>query len=1111
MAESNKYTWIPAYEAIATRLLDFEGKQNELTAIVQNVIGDSFDKMDPLTFFSMFNGKLRREDRRIEAVEKVVWAIPITDARQWRFWGGEAGQVEDNWSVFRSALVFADMPSAETRAQLIRGFDAAKARKNVGNSNLSMALYWARPKSYLPLDGNTQAYLRNRYGIVVPAQLTGESYLQLVDEVRATTGASFTDISYAAWELGGWIPAPSEWDPGVNADRWEGLLGDPSIADKSVLISLKCMAEHPKGVTCAELADEYGRGPAFYSNAITALGRRVSDRLGIEPQEVEKGKYWPVACVGNYVAKRRKGTFEWRLRGEVLEAVRRLDLTGVTAHEPDDAEPWFDEGRLRRLIGLYKADFGRFRGNSAPKGDQESYKWDRVANFQENWDIDADDFSGHATAALKPAAQGMGQLLGSGHEYSFDRLMKLLVFDEEGVRDAFKALYDTTSDIAASYEAFTKCVNDLVGRYNESSGSTMDDAYQNAKAASVYLFFRYPERYHYYKPTVADSLCAAVGSVLPSDPTARFVAYEALCDAMMPAVMSDRGLVALSDSVLDGRQLAADPAHHLLLQDIGYYCDAYMKDWHPDWEDLLEDADGTNPVEVEPPMTAQKRPNNIILYGPPGTGKTFYVPALAWLISKGVKPTLSAVKALSNEELADAKAWYDSQVADRDGGQVAFTTFHQSYDYEEFIEGIRPSIATDDDSEDSVSGVTYSYEDGIFKSFCRRASKPITTEAANDFGFNANPAVWKVSLAGTGPNPVRTECLANGHIRIGWDDYGAEITDDTDFSLYGGKKVLNAFIARMRKGDIVLSCFSQTTIDAIGVVTGDVEWHDEYDKYRRLREVKWIATGLDFDIVQEFDLPIMTLSAVYRLNRLSEPDVLSILDNTGATKQKVTLPNERPYIFVIDEINRGSVSKVFGELITLIEVTKREGMPEQQVAILPYTKEPFSVPSNVHIIGTMNTADRSIALMDTALRRRFSFVEVMPDPSLLGGLNVDGVDVARMLSVMNDRIELLYDREHTLGHAYFMGLRDAPTVGCLRDIFRDRIIPLLQEYFFDDYGKIRSVLGAAADDFIERRDTAGVFWEGDAGRYDTMESYRVREIPSNPEAYARIYQSGIGA
>lgn len=237
---------------------------------------------------------------------------------------------------------------------------------------------------------------------------------------------------------------------------------------------------------------------------------------------------------------------------------------------------------------------------------------------------------------------------------------------------------------------------------------------------------------------------------------------------------------------------------------------------------------------------------------------------------------------------------------------------------------------------------------------------------------------------------------------------------------------MNAFITKMRKGDIVLSCYSATTIDAIGVITGDVEWHEEYNHYRRLRTVNWIAKGLNFDIVSEFDLPTLTLSTVYRL-KLDVSQVLQVLDKVGKTKVKVTSHETRPHVFIIDEINRGNVSKVFGELITLLEEDKREGEAQELSVTLPYSGKPFSVPPNVYVIGTMNTADRSIALMDTALRRRFSFTEVMPDSSVLDGIEVEGVDIPRMLDAMNRRIELLYDREHTLGHAYFIPLKNDPS------------------------------------------------------------------------------------
>ena len=206
--------------------------------------------------------------------------------------------------------------------------------------------------------------------------------------------------------------------------------------------------------------------------------------------------------------------------------------------------------------------------------------------------------------------------------------------------------------------------------------------------------------------------------------------------------------------------------------------------------------------------------------------------------------------------------------------------------------------------------------------------------------------------------------------------------------------------------------------------------------------------------------------------------------------------NKEPYVFIIDEINRGNISKIFGELITLIETTKRAGKEECISTKLPYSNEEFTVPDNVYIIGTMNTADRSIALMDTALRRRFKFEEMLPNYDLLKDIFVEDkgvkVNIGAMLKVINERIEYLYDREHTIGHAVFLELKENNNIDKLENIFKKSVIPLLQEYFYEDYDKIRLVLGDNAKDedeqfiFAESIKPKDVF-EGDIGDIDIPE------------------------
>ena len=223
---------------------------------------------------------------------------------------------------------------------------------------------------------------------------------------------------------------------------------------------------------------------------------------------------------------------------------------------------------------------------------------------------------------------------------------------------------------------------------------------------------------------------------------------------------------------------------------------------------------------------------------------------------------------------------------------------------------------------------------------------------------------------------------------------------------------------------------------------------------------------------------------------------------------KALADEESNYLLIADEINRGNISRVFGELITLLEPSKRLGAQEERTTVLPYSGEPFGVPDNLYVLGTMNTADRSLTQIDTALRRRFEFVEVSPDPSLIEPaiLETDegAIELRLILEAMNARIGALYDRDHAIGHSYLMGV---DSFAELKNRFELKIIPLLQEYFYDDYSKIRLVLNdnSDTDGFVVREGLAAQY----LGNLGTIEEPLVLGRSRNwrPNHFMAIYGS----
>ena len=455
-----------------------------------------------------------------------------------------------------------------------------------------------------------------------------------------------------------------------------------------------------------------------------------------------------------------------------------------------------------------------------------------------------------------------------------------------------------------------------------------------------------------------------------------------------------------------------------------------------------------------------ERRKNIVLYGAPGTGKTYDVPELAVRLCD---PAFMATGP-RREEIVSR---YNQLKTEK---RIAFTTFHQSLDYEDWIEGLRAVV-------NEASQVTYEIENGVFKRLCEAAER--SKLEGNQYGINSESDVWKVSLKRTGDNDVRKDCMENGYIRIGWDEYGDEISDETDGSSRNdkGKTILNAYINKMKVGDIVMSCYSSKEIDAIGVITGDYRYDESLPAYKRIRPVHWLIKGKRENIVETNDGKEMVESTVYRLKSISIGDVEAILEKHGVFIDQEK--DDKPYVMVIDELNRGNVSKVFGELITLLEADKRKGRINAESVVLPYSKKAFHIPNNVYLIATMNTADRSLGSLDYAIRRRFAFIAEKPFGLEVEGFDEDLFEKVSSLFVKNfdeykesgwdltmklepaDTLSEEYKPEDVwIGHSYFL-MQDEEGEDNTSNRLLYEIIPLLEEYVRD------GVLTAEAQDVID--------------------------------------------
>ena len=419
---------------------------------------------------------------------------------------------------------------------------------------------------------------------------------------------------------------------------------------------------------------------------------------------------------------------------------------------------------------------------------------------------------------------------------------------------------------------------------------------------------------------------------------------------------------------------------------------------------------------------------NQILYGPPGTGKTYGTidKALEILCERGEIDSIP-------QERDEKKKKFDEFMGQ---GQISFVTFHQSYGYEDFVEGIRPRLSGENDESQISEKMEYEIKDGIFKSMCKKANENYENSQKDSSEVRQE---------------VEFEILIKKYVEyVEYQLEKGEYISLKDEHLNTDKKIIDIHFYKNGAFASFIFATNENAQQANKEYLYIETIKENYQKFKN----KEIKTWRDIKPTKQ-SLSLSHAKAKFYFSLCNK--ILEFEKTLDKTTLESTLDNHlKPYILIIDEINRGNISKILGELITLLEPSKRKGEKEALEVTLPYSQEPFSVPNNLYIIGTMNTADRSIALLDTALRRRFEFIEMMPDFSKLSA-DCDGVDLQKLLKVMNNRIEFLLDRERTIGHAFFI---DVKNLSDLKAVFKNKILPLLQEYFYDDYAKINAVLNS---------------------------------------------------
>ena len=800
----------------------------------------------------------------------------------------------------------------------------------------------------------------------------------------------------------------------ITVEEWKKVLQDSLVYNNYKLWLARFYQEVEHKATCKYMGEKYKCSSQTPNSVITKFGiaaRKILNRFEIQEADGSQ-TYWVIPMKKGQTVS---GAFEWTMRDELVQAMEELGMTNPEEFEKKASFTW---------IPFY------------------TEMAEKLLKYKDNRDELVKIVYGMDRQFVNYIKDDAGNDYQDIDPFSVFAIFNRKITDErrKDICQYFKNALELDSDIPEDFDSIPVMNPQLsvfVWREEISTGiQPIWDLYSivfenNYNSEKFLEHFNIVRNQRGIKWTLTMALYwIRPYEFMPLDANSREYLQKIGINVFDEKELNGQNYLDLCELIKD--KIANNEIKEKSIPEISN--NAWLKEPQGDTQMTQEDTLVSKYTDL------LRNTKNIILTGAPGTGKTFMAKQIA--------------KELGCED-----------------DNIGFVQFHPSYDYTDFVEGLRPT------DKDGNGNVGFERRDGVFKKFCEKAilSSSVTEDIWKE--LNENPTIWKVSLEKTGDNPTRTDCLKNGYIRLGWANYG-DVADFSNFSGYtelGGSVVLVAFQSKMKVGDIVLSCYSATEIDAVGIVTGDYEYRPEGGDYPRYRTVKWIVKGIKENIVEKNHGKTLTLASVYKLS-VSIKDVFDIVEKNSTNQTLSSDSQEKtsnsPYVFIIDEINRGEVAKIFGELFYCVDPGYRgeKGKINTQYQNLINENNIFHsgffIPENVYIIGTMNDIDRSVESMDFAFRRRFSWIEVkasdtvdMLDPKyddngeLIAGLEKDLAKKAKRrmenlnAAIWNEKenkgIEGLNEAYH-IGASYFLKLKNYD--GNFESLWEYHIKGILQEY-----------------------------------------------------------------